>query len=252
MTVQTSPGIRGAAVSARSSRPRRLRRVAAGVVAATIALTLSACSTDLHPGNAAVVGGTAIPQSKVDDLLSAGCAYEAAMGKTDRQTYPVLSRATLRTNFLNVLIRNQLARQAAAEIGGLHVSQNQVDSFASGNTVPSSLPEPEKSTIKDFFHTSAETQLLVALIGAHLKDQSVTDASNVQQADLQAGQKYLNTYTEKADVSVNPSYGTWNGKSIDAGTGSLSVLATTPSAASSVPGQSPNPAETLPPDQQCG
>jgi hypothetical protein len=33
---------------------------------------------------------------------------------------------------------------------------------------------------------------------------------------------------EKADVEVNPSYGEWNGSTLDAGTGSLSVRVTTP------------------------
>ena len=113
--------------------------------------------------------------------------------------------------------RNQLAREAAEQIGGLHVSQDQVEKFAAGNTIPTDLSEPAKSKIEDFFHVSAETDLLVAVIGAHLKDDSVTDATNVQQADLQAGQKYLDTFTQKADVSVNPSLGTWNGKKIDPG-----------------------------------
>ncbi|HEY7044251.1 MAG TPA: hypothetical protein VH419_11335 [Nocardioidaceae bacterium] len=224
----------------------------AATAAATV-LLLGACSSNLQPGNAAVVNGAAIPQSEVDDLVSAGCAYEAAMGKTDRETYPLLSLASLRTNFLNVLIRNHLARQAADEIGGLHVSQNQVSSLAAGNTIPPTLDDQERSRVEDFFHTSAETDLLVALIGAHLKDDTVTDASHVQQADLDAGQKYLDAYTKKADVKVNPRFGTWTGTTVKGGSGSLSQLASTPPTPAAIPGQpAPNPAETLPPDQVCG
>jgi hypothetical protein len=231
--------------SSRSGVIWRLPRTAAALVGAAV-LVLSACSTDLHPGNAAVVDGTAISQGQIDDLVSAGCAYETEMGKVDRQTYPVLSISDLRTNFANVLIRDQLARDAADKIGDLHVSQDQVAKFASNNTIPTTLDEPEKARITEFFRKSAETELLVALIGAHLKDDSVTDASHVQQADLDAGNKYLATYSNKADVSVNPSLGSWTGSKIEAGTGSLSELARTPASPSG------NPAETLPPSQQCG
>lgn len=233
--------------------PRGLRRMALAALAGATAVLLSACTADIHPGSAAVVDGTSISEGSIDTLVQAGCAYETEMGKIDRQTYPVLSISTLRANFVNVLIRNQLARDAAAKIGGLHVSQDQVAKFAAGNTIPPDLEDPEKSQITEFFKNSAETDLLVALIGAHLKDDTVTDASNVQQADLDAGQKYLATYSKDADVSVSPSIGTWNGTSIEAGSGSLSVLAVTPTTPQVVPGQpAPNPAETLPPSQQCG
>lgn len=234
-------------------RLRGVRRLAVATLFGATALLLSACTADIHPGSAAVVDGTSIRESSVDTLVQAGCAYETEMGKIDRQTYPVLSISTLRANFVNVLIRNQLARDAAAKIGGLRVSQDQVTKFAAGNTIPPTLGEPEKSQITEFFQDSSETDLLVALIGAHLKDDTVTDASNVQQADLDAGQKYLTTYSKNADVSVNPSVGTWNGTAIEPGSGSLSVLAVTPTTPEAVPGQpAENPAATLPPSQQCG
>lgn len=234
-------------------RLRGVRRMAMVVLVGATGLVLSACTADIHPGSAAVVDGTSISESRINTLVTAGCAYETEMGKIDPQTYPVLSISSLRANFVNVLIRNQLARDAAAKIGGLRVSQDQVMKFAAGNTIPPDLAEPEKSQIKDFFMESAETDLLVALIGAHLKDDTVTDASNVQQADLDAGQKYLTTYAKTADVSVNPSLGTWNGTTLEPGSGSLSVLAVTPTTPEAIPGQpAANPATTLPPSQQCG
>ncbi len=244
------------ALTTRFPTARRLsgvRRMVLVVLVGAGGLVLGACSADIHPGSAAVVDGTSISDSEVATLVTAGCAYEAEMGKIDRQTYPVLSISSLRANFVNVLIRNQLARDAAAKIGGLHVSQDQVAKFAAGNTIPPDLAEPEKSQITDFFKQSSETDLLVALIGAHLKDDTITDASNVQQADLDAGQKYLTEYAKNADVSVNPSLGTWNGAALESGSGSLSVLAVTPKTPEVVPGQpAPNPAATLPPSQQCG
>ena len=65
-----------------TTRSRILRTVGLGAAV----LALAGCSTDFHPGSAAVVNDTAITQGQVDDITDAACAYTAALRETD---YPL-------------------------------------------------------------------------------------------------------------------------------------------------------------------
>ncbi len=201
--------------------PTSRLRAAVGIGVATLALT--GCSTDLHPGNAAVVDGTRITQSHIDDVTAAVCSYVVEAGKQggQPQEYGI---ADLKSSLTSTIVQFEITRQVADEMG-LSVSQAQVDSQTARYGVPTGLSAADEKTVKDYFDEAAEATILQAVIGAHLKDDQVTSGNDVTQEQIDAPKPFMNNYFQAANVDVNPSYGTWNGKSIDPGTGSLSAPA---------------------------
>ena len=93
------------------------------------------------------------------------------------------------------------------------------------------------------------------MIGAHLKDPSVTNADNVNPNQIKDSLRYLRAFTLKQQVSVNPAYGTWsNGQLLDTD-GSLSAAqSSTARRWLTIRGQASSSADVsgLPPSQVCG
>jgi hypothetical protein len=159
-----------------TTRSRMLRpRVWLGVGAA--ALVLSGCSTDLHPGSAAVVDGTTITQGSVDDLVNAACTYTKEFRRQDARVQQ-LNLAEIRSTFVTGMVQAEITRTIADE-QGLSVSDAQVDEAAvqSVNSIPDSVPEADREVLTNFFDKQTETQILQAVIGKHQHDESVTDGS---------------------------------------------------------------------------
>lgn len=234
-----------------SSRTSRL--VVCVVAASVVALSLTGCGTDLRPGLAASVNQTSITEEQIDELSAAACVYTAsaqqAAGTDDGKPSLVISE--LKGSLLGSVIAFQLTDEIADQMG-LAVSEAQIDKAAQQQATPDGMPTREGAVIEAFLRDAGENQLQQALIGAHLRDPSITTVESATQDDVDAAGDYLTKYFAKADVEVAPSYGTWDGSRLVTGSGSLSDPVSTKAAEQPMPGE-PNPAlESLPASQLCG
>lgn len=188
-----------------------------------VALALSGCSTDLHPGSAAVVDGTNITQGSLDDLVDAACTYTKEFRKQDARVQQ-LNLAEIRATFVTGKVQAEITKKIADE-QGLTVAPAQVEQAAvqSVNSIPDAVPDADREVLTEYFDQQAETSILQAVIGQHMQDKSVTDGSQVTTDEIAASKPFMQTYFEEADVDVNPAYGSWNGSTLDKGTGSLSL-----------------------------
>jgi hypothetical protein len=189
-----------------------------------LALTaVSGCSDSFNPGAAATVNGTAIPQSKVDSVVSAACAYTAAIA--NGQAGQPTSLANLRLTITQAQIQFALTGEVSDEMG-LTVSPAAVHAADTQNTVPSGLSHSDAAALTDFFYDYAKSATETQLINAHLGDPSITTSAQVTKPSTAAAAKYLAGYAAKQDITVNPAYGRWTGSGVVGGSGSLSDAVT--------------------------
>jgi len=206
-----------------TSRTRKRSTAAAlGVVAA---LALSGCN--VHPGSAAVVNGSAISQSKVDDLVLAACSFTRVERLSNGQLpAPSTSMAYLRHVLLQDLITVKIA-DAAAKSLHLSVSPAVITTAAGNTTVPAGVSNDDRKLLQAFFLDLGKSQAHQAVIGAHIKDPSITNADKLFSSDfatdIQAAAKFMSAFTRRQNVSINPAYGSWNNQVLVDGDGSLSV-----------------------------
>lgn len=218
----------------------------AGSLAASL---LTGCGADIHPGSAAVVNGEAISQNTVDDLVLAACDYSKAVRLEQGGAEPSQSMASLRSALAGALIQFRITDLAASELG-VSVSEAKISEVTSGGTMPPGLDSESRELLDGYFYDAARAQLQQAAVGAHLADPEVTTADNVSPDNVTAATDYLNKYAARQDVSVDPSYGSWNGSELVSGSGSLSdPVSTTPAA---VAGAQADAVADLPPSQVCG
>jgi hypothetical protein len=235
-----------------TSRPRTRTVVAA--LAAVGALALSGC--DVHPGTAAVVNDQSISEGHVDDLVLAACDFSKVQRLQTGGTEPSTSMAYLRNVLLQNLISFKITHEAATN-RHLTVSEAKIAEASQGQSIPAGVSADDRDLLNQFFVDSARWELEQAVIGANLKDPSVTNADNVTSSNVQGfvqrAQAFLTRFTENQHVVVNPAYGSWNGQTLEDSNGSLSAPASSSAlklvqlrlaASSSVEG--------LPPSQVCG
>jgi hypothetical protein len=200
----------------------RKKRYGLAVAAFVGAMVASGCS--FHPGQAAVVNGSNISESTVSDLVTAGCSYFEANRKESPTggAEPATSIAYLRHVFTLNLISFKIVDKAASELH-LTVSPAVLAKATSGQRLPAGLQGEDRERLKAFFDASTRAEVQKALIGAHLKDPSVTTADHVTRDQTQDSVKYLRAFTLRQHVTVNPAYGTWShGQLLDTD-GSLSA-----------------------------
>lgn len=200
-----------------TSRKKRHGIAAAAVVGAVV---VSGCT--FHPGQAAVVNGTNISQGTVDDLVHAGCSFFKAQRMQSGGAAPATSTSYLRHLFTLNLISFKIIDKAASKLH-LTVSPAVIARITSSQTLPDALQGTDRERLQGFFKMSTRADLQKAVIGAHLKDPSVTNADHVQPGQINDSVKYLRTFTLQQYVTVNPAYGTWShGQLLDTD-GSLSA-----------------------------
>lgn len=198
----------------------RKKRRGIAVAALVGAVVLSSCT--FHPGQAAVVNGTNISQGTVDDLVHAGCSIFEANRKTNGGAAPATSTSYLRHLFTLNLISFKIIDKAASQLH-LTVSPAAIARITSSQPLPGGLQGVDRERLTGFLEMSTRADLQKAVIGAHLKDPSVTNADHVQPGQISDSVKYLHTFTLQQHVSVNPAYGTWShGQLLDTD-GSLSA-----------------------------
>ena len=168
-----------------------------------------------------MVNGSNISQSTVDDLVKAGCGFFEASRAETGGGEPT-STAFLRNLFTQSLISFKIIDKAADQMN-LTVSKAQIADKGSGQTIPKGLQGEDRERLQNFFMLSTRSDLQRAVIGAHLKDPSVTNADHVTQSQIEDSTKFLKAFTLKQDVSVNPAYGTWSEGELLNTDGSLSA-----------------------------
>lgn len=214
------------------------------VSSAAAVLMLAGCGTNFHPGAAAVVNDHAISESEVDNLVLAACEYSKEVRLEQGGAEPGQSMASLRSSLAAALIRFEITDEAATQLG-LSVSDAKIAELTAANQIPPGLSETTRELLEGFFLDASRAQLQQAVVGAHLSDPQVTTADHITSADSDAATQYLNHFAAKQDVTVNPSYGSWDGSALVHGSGSLSdPVSTTATAAA--------PVADLPPSQVCG
>jgi len=231
----------------------RTRRLGIAVAGCVGVIALSGCS--MHPGQAAVVNGSDISQGSVDDLVHAGCNFFAVQrAQSGEGTATPIS--FLRNLFTQNLISFKIIDKAAAQMH-LTVSPAIVAEKSQNQSLPAGMNPEDRRRLREFLLRSTRADLQQAVIGAHLKDPSVTNADNVTEDQIDDAKPYLKQFTLKQHVSVNPAYGTWrHGELLDTD-GSLSAAQSAPARRWLEKRQansdgSGDGVEGLPPSQVCG
>lgn len=229
------------------------RRMSAGLAAVAV-LAVSGCgSTNLHSGSAAVVDGTPISQSQVDKMVLAACSFVKQQRLAAGQAQVGQPVASLRTNIANSYIDFILDSRAARK---LHISISEAAIARFPSSIPKGVSEADRARLQQFFHQTARSRLEEAVIGAHLKDPSVTTPDKVTRANLEAlataARNYLARFRANQNVTVNPVYGMWSGTTLQPASGSLSdAVSASAKKWLSLRGGGGQPSD-LPPSQVCG
>lgn len=196
-----------------------------------------------------MVDGTAITANHIDDLVLAACDYSKQARLSQGGAVPTQSMANLRANLTKALISFAITDRAASKLG-VSVSAARVAQVAGTSSMPAGVSAQTKSLLMQFFYASAKAQLQQAVIGAHLRDPSITTADSVTQNDVSAAAPYLLKFASQQDVSVDPSFGKWDGTRLIDTSGSLSYpVSATPTPATGI---SAGAVKDLPPSQVCG
>jgi hypothetical protein len=198
-------------LSSRRVRPGRLATTALAV------LLLTGCGQNA-PGVAAQVGNDRITDEQVDQLAEALCVLSASAPQA-QQAQPVTSQQT-RRQALQVLIDNALADDLidpdAVDKAQVAAVQKQQEANLQA------LPERLRGSFDDTVAAFATTQLGLAALGR----QSLLDKGTKkpdQQASLTEGQRLLLAQADKAGVTVDPRFGTFEDGQVGGTDGSLSV-----------------------------
>jgi hypothetical protein len=212
----------------------RARVLPAAAVAVAAALGLSGCGADLEPGAAATIQhdgvdqagalDTTIDEGTVDDLAGAFCDYIGEANKSSQQPQQV-PVATLRSEILGALIAFKLM-DSLVDSRGLTIRDSDVAAATKtlSPTLPPGLGDSEKDLLSRFLDDSARATLEQSTLAANLSDSGTTTSEGVQPGAIAGSDGVKNQWFKDAQVEVNPSYGTWNGTTVDGASGSLSDL----------------------------
>jgi SurA N-terminal domain len=232
------------------------RAAATAVVVAVVLLAVTACGTDLHPGTAATVGDTTIGESEVEDLVVAACSFtEETRIAEDSGSDPTQSIANLRRSVTQQLIQTEVTNQATQELG-LTISESTASSLAaqSVDSIPDGVSPEDRELLEEFFTEQSRSLLGQGVIGAHLRDESITVGDEgITQDDVDGAQEYLAGFAADLEIEVNPAFGTWEDGEVLLASGSLSdPVSDVAEAAFSDSVGSPESLNELPASQVCG
>lgn len=197
-----------------------MRRCARMVGLAAAMLALGACG-QVHPGAAAVVGGTRIPMDEVDTLSAAYCRATVAIANSQGQPADPAEGIASRRTVLGALLQLEIARQAAGSLGVEAEPSTYVADPRSFQPLLDSVGEQYADEVSQLVGVTGETTALQVAIGAHQLDQDMAEVD--QQEAQQTGQEYVAEYGADVDVEIDPRFGLAPDGQVLAETGSLSV-----------------------------
>lgn len=200
---------------------------------AVVAVVVLAGGCGVHPGAAAEVNGTRIALEDVDGYTAALCDATTAFAEGDASApgaQPV-RRQELRQQIVGVLVRLELARDAADELG---VEVSPADLAIDEEALPPVIGEldgGQQETLLELFGKSQELNAINAAIGQDVDPRGETPDP------VAVGQEYVAKRIPGADITLDPRIG------LD------SELEATPEDSLSVSG---GDEPELPPTQTCG
>ncbi len=201
----------------RSGQRRHPLRAAGLALVAGLALT--GCG-DVTPGAAATVDGEAIALDHVDELARSFCVAEMSYADYTETEWQPLPTSYYRDNVLGVLINEELATQAADELGlDVPASLAQPPDNEDLDAIFERLTGDDDAAFRDYLAVLGRLQALYLVIG---QDQGGEQAGAGQEATA-AGQAYIAEYAAEQDVDLDPRFGEFTGGQVIGGSGSLSV-----------------------------
>ncbi len=222
------------------------RGLTATVTAAAATMALTGCSA-LSPGVAADVEGHTFSTAEVDDLADALCAVNSAQASSGATE---VSGRQVRGAAVSRLVQVQLAEQLG-EQEGLRPDETRVaQQLTSVEEQLADVPDDQLATFMDSYAELLRGADVLTQLGR--RSLSEQGQKNVEDsAALDEGSRQLQEYAKKADVEVDPRFGSFEDGQVVPGDGSLSV----PVSENAVTGvsQEPSPAflSGLPPTQKC-
>lgn len=204
-------------------RGRHQRRPARAAGLAAAGLVLSACG-QVHPGAAAVIGGTRIPMDEVDTLSAAYCRATVAIAESQGQPVNPAEGIDSRRTVLGLLLQLEIARQAAESLGVTAEPSTYVADDQSFQPLLDAVGEEYADDVTRLVRATGETGALQAAIGAHQLGEDVADVDPQQaQQQQQSGQEYIAEFGADVDIEIDPRFGLAPDGQVLAQTGSLSV-----------------------------
>ncbi len=221
---------------ARTVSSTRLRRTAAAVALAALALT--GCSA-AKAGAASIVGDQSVTDTQVADVADEVQAQVATVqGATFDEKTATIASLTSQTRHLIL--------QAAAAKEGITVTQGQVDAFVQ-NIIDTQFAGKRQGLLDNLaaqasipesrIDEAASDQLVYEAILAKIAPTATTDT-----AKSEALAKYMGVFVKEIGVEVAPRFGTWNVFSLGPLPDDLSVAPTPVGDGSGRPVTLPNPA----------
>lgn len=224
---------------------RARRRVTVAAVAASTALLLGGCGLET-PGVAASVEDATITDQRVDDFAQVLCSLGGLQGE---QSGTPTSQARHRS--LEILLADELARQVAdVDAADPATVQEAVDLTNAGRE---SVPEELRDTFDEVVREYAVAQVAIMELGRESLAAQGRPLEEITEDEAYAeGERLRQEYAQRADVSVDPRFGTLVGGVLRPASGSLSV----PVSDFAVAGAAEQPGDelvgALPATQKCG
>jgi hypothetical protein len=168
-----------------------------------VAAVVLAGGCGVHPGAAADVNGTRIALDEVDAYTAVLCDATTAFAETQPNApgaEPV-GRQELRQQIVGVLVRLELARDAADDLG---VEVSPADLAIDEEALPpvvGELDDDQQETLVELFGKSQELSAINAAIGQDVDPEGRTPDP------VAVGQEYVAERIAEADISVDPRIG---------------------------------------------
>jgi hypothetical protein len=194
---------------------RRAGKVAAAVC---VALLASSCSGNNDPGVAADVDGHQITDDQVDGFAQVLCELGGLPGETESGT----PTRNARSRALELLVNNEIAY----EIGkGLPIDQAKVDAAVQQNAAArDAVPTAMQGTFDAFVDDFARAQMSVLAAGRKSLEDAGQSVNKITDDKAYAeGQRLRLAFADKADITIDPRFGTLVDGVVQPGSGSLSV-----------------------------
>lgn len=201
-------------------RGLRVRRCARAASLGAVLTVLTACG-QVHPGAAAVVGGTPISVDDVDALGAAYCRASVAIADSQGRPAEPLEGVESRRTVLGALLQLEIARQAAGSLGVEAEPSTYVADEQSFQPLLDSVGDEYADDVSRLVRITGETTALQVAIGAHQLGKDVSEVDE-QQAQ-QSGQEYVASFGADIDIDIDPRFALAPDGQVLAETGSLSV-----------------------------
>lgn len=234
-------------------RTRSFRRYAVAALSVAALAAVSGCGSDMHPGQAAVVEGQRISMSDADSFADDFCELYRPVLK---QQKAALAMSTVRALALDVLVRDELAHRYAEEQGWTPpASYRDAVAAIDDQAEQFQIAASDVDTFRRVREAEEYANFVYAKAGG--EDLGGTGEVNDPQAALGRGREIFTEYAEKADVTLDPRFGTVSAEGqYFPSTAGLSVPVTTLARGGAVPAD-PQSGDTsyvdsLPADQKCG